>query len=164
MLFTIRRAEPADVAIIARFNQGIALETEGKQLDPVVLDHGVRAVFADPSRGFYTVAERGGEVVGQVMITYEWSDWRNGWFWWIQSVYVREDARRQGVFRLLFDHIRQEAEADASVIGLRLYYDRENERAHGTYRTLGLVDTDYGMMELYPLAGRADAIADATRQ
>lgn len=159
MSLAIRRAALADAPIIVRFNEGIALETEGKRLDRDVLSRGVQAVFDDPSRGFYIVAERpDGEVVGQLMITYEWSDWRNGWFWWIQSVYVRDDARRSGVFRALFQHIQKEAEADPGIIGLRLYFDRSNTRGHATYRSLGLEDTEYELMEMYPLPGRKSAI------
>lgn len=158
MTLTIRRAIVPDATVIAEFNARLALETEGKRLDRTVLADGVRAVFADPARGFYTVAEREGEVVGQMMITFEWSDWRNGWFWWVQSVYVRSDARSSGVFRAIFDHVRREAEADPAVIGLRLYFERDNDRARAAYRSLGLVDANYGMMEIYPLAGRSSAI------
>ena len=154
MTLTIRRATPADVPVLVAFNTAIAWETEHKRLDPAVLAAGVGAVFADPARGFYTVAERGGEVVGQMMITYEWSDWRNGWFWWIQSVYVAETARRGGVFRALYRAIERQAVADPSVIGLRLYFESENGRAQATYRALGMSDTAYGMMEVYPLPGR----------
>ncbi len=151
---TIRRATPADAPVLVAFNAAIAWETEHKRLDPAVLAAGVGAVLADPARGFYTVAERGGEVVGQMMITYEWSDWRNGWFWWIQSVYVAEIARREGVFRALYRAIEQRAAADPSVIGLRLYFESDNARAQATYRALGMSDTAYGMMEVYPLSGR----------
>ena len=154
MTLTIRRATPADAPVLVAFNAAIAWETEHKRLDPAVLAAGVGAVLADPARGFYTVAERSGEVVGQMMITYEWSDWRNGWFWWIQSVYVAEIARREGVFRALYRAIEQRAAADPSVIGLRLYFESENARAQATYRALGMSDTAYGMMEVYPLPGR----------
>jgi GNAT superfamily N-acetyltransferase len=154
MTLTIRIATPADEAVLVAFNTAIAWETEHKKLDPAVLTAGVRAVLADPARGFYTVAERGGEVVGQMMITFEWSDWRNGWFWWIQSVYVRADARRGGVFRALYRAIQEQATADPSVIGLRLYFETDNTRAQETYRAMGMADTTYGMMEVYPLPGR----------
>ncbi len=154
MNLTIRPATPADEAVLVAFNTAIAWETEHKRLDPAVLAAGVRAVLADPARGFYTVAERNGEVVGQMMVTFEWSDWRNGWFWWVQSVYVREDARHGGVFRVLYRAIEQRAAADPNVIGLRLYFDLENVRAQSTYRALGMSDTTYGMMEVYPLPGR----------
>ncbi len=155
MNLTIRRATTADEVVLVAFNIAIAAETEHKQLDPAVLASGVGAVLAEPARGFYTVAERDGEVVGQMMVTFEWSDWRNGWFWWVQSVYVREDARRGGVFRALYLAIEQQAINDPTVIGLRLYFERDNTRAQATYRALGMSDTAYGMMEVYPLPGRA---------
>jgi GNAT superfamily N-acetyltransferase len=154
MSLVIRRATPADEGVLVTFNAALAWETENKRLDPGVLTTGVRAVLADPARGFYTVAERAGEVVGQVMVTFEWSDWRNGWFWWVQSVYVREDARREGVFRALFRDLLRQAGADPGVIGLRLYVERENARARQTYRDLGMAESPYLVYDLYPLPGR----------
>src|SRR5262249_57576386 len=116
------------------------------------LGAGGGAVFADPARGFYTLALNGaGEVVGQMVVTFEWSDWRNGWFWWVQSVYVREDARRGGVFRELYRAIEKQAAADPTVIGLRLYFETDNSRAQSTYRSLGMSDTSYRMLAVYPL-------------
>jgi ribosomal protein S18 acetylase RimI-like enzyme len=91
-------------------------------------------------------------------VTFEWSDWRNGWFWWVQSVYVREDARRGGVFRALYKEIERQAAADPGVIGLRLYVEQENTRARATYAALGMTETTYGMMEEYPLPGRPNEI------
>jgi GNAT superfamily N-acetyltransferase len=154
MSLVIRRATPADEGVLVAFNAALAWETEQKRLDTDVLATGVRAVFADPAKGFYTVAEEAGEVVGQVMVTFEWSDWRNGWFWWVQSVYVREDARRRGVFRALFRDLLRQAGADAAVIGLRLYVERENARAQQTYRELGMAEASYFLYDLYPLPGR----------
>jgi GNAT superfamily N-acetyltransferase len=154
MSWTIRRATPADEAVVVAFNAALAWETEQKKLNEDVLTTGVRAVFADPAKGFYTLAERGGEVVGQVMVTFEWSDWRNGWFWWVQSVYVRADARREGVFRALFGELLRQAGEDPSVIGLRLYVERENARAQQTYRGLGMAEAPYFLYDLYPLPGR----------
>jgi GNAT superfamily N-acetyltransferase len=159
MGLTIRRAAATDLDVLVAFNAALAWETEHKRLRPDVLAAGVRAVFADPARGFYTLAlNDAGEVVGQMMVTFEWSDWRNGWFWWVQSVYVREDARRGGVFRALYRAIEQQAAADPGVIGLRLYVERENARARATYAALGMTETSYGMMEEYPLPGRANEI------
>jgi ribosomal protein S18 acetylase RimI-like enzyme len=158
MTLSVRRATPADEPVLVAFNTAIAWETEHKKLDAAVLTAGVRAVLADPARGFYTVAERAGEVVGQMMITFEWSDWRNGWFWWIQSVYVRADARRGGVFRALYRAIEARAAADPSVIGLRLYFETDNARAQETYRSMGMTDTTYGVMEVYPLPGRSSHV------
>ena len=113
MNLAIRRAMPTDEAVLVEFNLAIAWETEHKRLNRDVLTVGVRAVFADAARGFYTVAQNDrGEVVGQMMVTFEWSDWRNGWFWWVQSVYVRADARRSGVFRALYREIERQAAAE----------------------------------------------------
>jgi GNAT superfamily N-acetyltransferase len=158
MSLTIRRATPADEVVLVDFNLALAWETEEKQLNRDVLTVGVRAVFADPARGFYTIAEEHGEVIGQMMVTYEWSDWRNGWFWWVQSVYIRTDARRKGVFRALYREIERQAGENTDVIGLRLYVERENTHARATYAALGMTETTYGMMEEYPLPGRRSEI------
>lgn len=151
---TLRRANPADAATIAEFNRRLAWESERITLDADTLLAGVTAGLADPHKGFYTVAERDGEIVGQTLVTFEWSDWRNGWFWWIQSVYVREDARRGGVFRSLYKYLERLASEDPTVIGLRLYVEANNDRAKSTYRSLGMTDTTYGLLEVYPLPGR----------
>jgi GNAT superfamily N-acetyltransferase len=153
MPLTIRRATAADAGVIAAFNQALASESEQTRLDPATVGPGVAAVLADPHKGFYTLAEKDGEVVGQCLITYEWSDWRNGWFWWVQSVYVRHDARRNGVFRRLYQHLLDEATRDPTVIGLRLYVERQNVKAIETYKALGLVEAGYDVLELYPLPG-----------
>ena len=126
----------------------MALEAEHKRLDPATVARGVRAVLDDPAHGRYFVAERDGGPVGQLMITYEWSDWRNGRFWWIQSVYVLPQARRGGVFRALFRHLEELAKADPGVCGIRLYVERENARAQATYRHCGLEDAGYVLMEV----------------
>jgi GNAT superfamily N-acetyltransferase len=151
MPLTVRPAVATDAADIVEFNRLLALESEGKALDPGLLRAGVAAGLADPAKGRYFVAESAGRVVGQMMITYEWSDWRNGWFWWIQSVYVHAEARRQGVFRALFDHVRRLAAGQPDVIGLRLYVERDNHPAQETYRRLGLGPTGYLVLEQYPL-------------
>jgi GNAT superfamily N-acetyltransferase len=147
MSFQIRAATPADVEVIAANNAVLALETEHRRLAPHVVRSGVAAALADPAKGRYFVAERMGEVVGQIMHTYEWSDWRNGCFWWIQSVYVTEDARSQGVFRSLFEHLRTLARSEPDVCGIRLYVERDNARAQQTYLQCGLMDTGYFVME-----------------
>jgi ribosomal protein S18 acetylase RimI-like enzyme len=159
MSLSIRRATPDDETVLVAFNAALAWETEHKRLRPDVLSAGVRAVFTDSARGFYTMAEDAGEIVGQMMVTYEWSDWRNGWFWWVQSVYVREDARRKGVFRSLYKEVQQQAISDPTVIGIRLYVERDNIRAQATYRSLGMTETTYGLMEEYPLPGRSSEIS-----
>lgn len=159
MTLVLRPATPADVPVIVAFNEALAFESENTKLDTEVLAAGVRAMFQNPARGFYTLAERNGEIVGQIMVTFEWSDWRNGWFWWVQSVYVRDDARRGGVFRALYREIERRATEDPTVIGLRLYFDRDNTKAQATYLALGMVQKSYDMMERYPLDGRKCDIA-----
>ena len=151
MTTAIRRATPADVDIVCEFNRLLALESEGKTLDLDVLSPGVSAILADPAKGIYFLATEEDQILGQMAVTYEWSDWRNGWFWWIQSVYVREDARRRGVCRSLLESIRQIAQTEFLVIGLRLYVEKENTRAQETYRKMGLEWTTYQVMEQYPL-------------
>ncbi len=147
MTVTIRDAAPADVEIIARFNSAMAEETEGRPLDPETIRNGVAAVLGDPAKGRYWVAEVDGEIVGQLMVTYEWSDWRNGMLWWIQSVYVPPAWRRRGVFSALYHHVESVAAAQASVCGLRLYVERDNARARSTYRSLGMSEPNYLVME-----------------
>ena len=144
----VRQAEPGDADVIARFNGLMAEETEHRALDASVLGPGVRAVLGDPSKGIYFVAEIGGEVVGQLMITYEWSDWRNGNFWWIQSVYVKQEFRSRGVFRALFEHVRALAGQRNDICGIRLYVEESNERAKRTYEKLGLKKTGYELFEI----------------
>ena len=154
----IRPAAPADHATVVAFNAALALETEGKRLDPTTLSAGVAAALADPAKGYYTIAEDDGVVVGQCLVTLEWSDWRNGWFWWIQSVYVLPTARRGGVFRDLYKHLEAAAAARPDVIGIRLYVERDNARAQAAYVSLGLVEEPYWLMARYPLPGRENAI------
>jgi len=148
MRLTIRRGQPADAPVVAEFNRLMARETENRDLDAATVGAGVRAVLADPSRGTYFLAERDGEVVAQLMVTGEWSDWRNGWLWWIQSVYVRHDARRQGVFRALYEHVARTAREDSGVVGLRLYVERDNHAAQQTYLNLGMRMTSYEILEV----------------
>jgi ribosomal protein S18 acetylase RimI-like enzyme len=151
MPLALRRAAAADAPVIVEFNRLLAKETEGKTLDPAVLTPGVQAGLADPHKGLYFVAEDEGAVVGQVMVTYEWSDWRNGWIWWIQSVYIREAHRGRGVFRALYEHVHQRAAADPTVIGLRLYVEEHNHRAQEVYRRLGMEKAGYFVLERCPL-------------
>ena len=147
-LVTIRQPCAADAPVIAEFNARLARETEHLELDPVPLRAGVEAVLSDPAKGIYWVAETGGEVVGQLMITFEWSDWRNGVFWWIQSVYVRSDWRSRGVFKALYRHVEQMARSRNDVCGLRLYVERDNQRAQQTYQKLGMRPTPYDIYEV----------------
>lgn len=143
----IRKANPADATAIAEFNALIAEETEHRTLDRKLLLRGVRALLKDPRKGIYFVAEVDGNIVGQLMITYEWSDWRNGNFWWIQSVYVRKEFRQQGVFRALYEHVEILAKKNKRVCGLRLYVERQNERAQKTYENMGMKRSEYEMFE-----------------
>ena len=152
MALCVRRATPADAAVIVEFNRLLAEESEGKTLDAAVLSAGVAAQLADPQKGLYFVAEEDGGILGQLGLTFEWSDWRNGWMWWIQSVYVPQDARRRGVFRTLFEHVHQAALLDGQVVGLRLYVDRDNHAAQRTYERLGMEASGYFVLERCPLA------------
>lgn len=142
----IRSATPDDASSIADFNIRMAMETENLALDPSTIFPGVRAIFVDPSRGQYFVAEIAGSVVGCLLITHEWSDWRNGDIWWIQSVYVQPDARRKGVFTGLYRHVEKVARA-AGAVGLRLYMEEENKTAQATYERLGMNLTHYRVLE-----------------
>jgi ribosomal protein S18 acetylase RimI-like enzyme len=145
--FRIRSAAPRDAADIARFNIAMALETEHKALDPATIGAGVAAALADARHGFYLVAEAQGAAIGCLMITYEWSDWRNGQWWWFQSVYVDPAWRRYGVFRALYAEIEQRARRAPGVVGLRLYVERENAGAQRTYASLGMGDAGYLVFE-----------------
>ena len=145
--FFIRLAVAGDVDTLSAFNIAMARETEGLRLLPAVVAAGVRRVLADPALGFYLVAEEQGQAVACLLVTTEWSDWRNGCFWWIQSVYVLPQARRQGMFRALYRHVWQLAQAQPQVCGVRLYVERDNEAAQHTYRGLGMAETEYRVME-----------------
>lgn len=134
--------------MIADFNQRLAAETEDLRLEPDRIEPGVAAVLKDPAKGIYYVAEMAGEIVGQVMITYEWSDWRNGMMWWLQSVYVLPQSRQQGVFRLLFQHVESLARGRTDVCALRLYMHADNTRARQSYERLGMKLTKYEVFEL----------------
>ncbi len=153
----IRDATPNDWQVIVDYNLRLAEESEGKQLHRETLGAGVRALLAQPSHGRYFLACRDGRIIGQTMITYEWSDWRNGQIWWIQSVYVEPDSRRQGVFRGLFEHIRQQAESTPGIAGLRLYVEEQNFAAHETYRSLGMQDAGYFVLERLLLRGAEES-------
>lgn len=145
--FQIRTATPADAAVIADFNAAIALESEGLELGMVMLRAGVEALLTDSAKGRYFVATVDDRIVGQLMHTWEWSDWRNGMFWWIQSVYVLPDYRRAGIFAGLYGHLETLAKAEATVCGLRLYVEQNNERAQQTYIKCGMSRTHYLLME-----------------
>ena len=146
-MIEIRQAISTDVDTITLFNIALCRETEGRELDPVTVNHGVKRFVAEAKRGQYFVAVIDGQIVGQAAHTFEWSDWRNGEIWWIQSVYVHPDFRGKGVFRALFSHIRELGEAEADCCGIRLYMERENDTARESYRRLGFSETDYVVFE-----------------
>ena len=143
----IRDATASDLPFIVAANAALASETEGQALDSALLQAGVQAALEDPRLGLYYLAERDGQVLGQLMTTFEWSDWRNGLFLWIQSVYVLPEHRGGGVFKALFDHLAGVAREDPRICGIRLYVDRGNEKAKSVYGRLGLHRSNYGVME-----------------
>lgn len=145
--FEVRAARPGDRETIVEFNCRLAEETEDVRLDRDTVAAGVAAVLADASRGRYFLACRDDRPVGQLMHTREWSDWRNGDLWWLQSVYVAPEVRRQGVFRLLYEHALAEARSEPGVVGVRLYVERHNASAQDAYRRLGMRDAGYLVME-----------------
>ena len=142
----IRLATPDDAALLIAFNVAVALETEGKELLPEVVGAGVRSLLANRAAGFYVIAEDD-RPVGALMITTEWSDWRNGSFWWVQSVYVRPESRRRGVYKALYRHVQDLASQDPKVCGFRLYVEKQNRSAQTTYRALGMKPTHYLVFE-----------------
>jgi ribosomal protein S18 acetylase RimI-like enzyme len=152
--FVVRRAGAGDARALVEFNLAMARETEAKELAPEVISAGVARFIERPEYGFYLVAEDAGRVVGSLMITYEWSDWRDGLFWWIQSVYVLPAYRRRGVYRRLYEHVKRLATQDPEVRGFRLYVERENRVAQETYERLGMSETHYKMYEELRDAGR----------
>ena len=144
----VRPAEPSDAAIIAEFNSRMAAETEGLRLDPARLRAGVDAVLADETKGRYWIARRGANALGQLLVTYEWSDWRNGVFWWIQSVYVDPEARGQGVYKTMYRELEKRARQANGVCGIRLYVEHENKRAQAVYERLGMARAPYEVFEV----------------
>ena len=155
-ILRIREADPDDRDLLAQWASAMARETEHKRLDPDTIAAGIEAGLADPARARYFIAmnevvlagrETIAESVGTLMLTREWSDWRNGDWWWIQSVYVPEAHRRQGVFAALYRHVERLARDTPGVVGLRLYVERENGNAQRTYAALGMVDAGYRIFE-----------------
>lgn len=144
----IRSATPADLETLATWAEAMAFETEHRRLDAATIRAGIAAGLADAHKARYLVAEHAGRALGTLMLTTEWSDWRNGWWWWIQSVYIAPEARRSGVFRALYAHVETEARATPGVCGLRLYVENDNARAQATYAALGMVDAHYRVFEV----------------
>ena len=146
----IRRAETRDTEVLISFNAALAWETEGRRLDHARLRAGILEILEAPHYGFYLIAEAqdpSRAVVGQLLVTYEWSDWRNGTFWWMQSVYVHPPWRRRGVFRRLHQAVRHQAKGDCTVCGLRLYVEQHNHVAQRVYESLGLEHAPYQVYE-----------------
>lgn len=151
----LRKAAPDDADRLVDFAVAMALETEHKALARETVEAGIRAFLDDDGLGECLVAvDEGGEVVGTLSVTFEWSDWRNGHFWWIQSVYVAPEHRRRGVFGALYAELERRARRTPGVIGLRLYVERDNARAMATYEALGMRETPYRVFETEFGAGR----------
>jgi len=147
LAFVIRDATAADADAIARNNARVALETEDQDFDAGILRESAAAVLTDPAKGRYWLAESDGRTVGQIMVTLEWSDWRNGFVWWIQSVFVEPDWRRRGVFSALYRHVESLARGTPECRGLRLYVERHNRTARQAYARLGMTEPGYLVME-----------------
>ena len=145
---SVRDATRSDIPRLCEFQQNMASETEGKSLELDVLAAGIGALFDSPDKGFYIVAQAAGKVIGGLMVTYEWSDWRAATYLWIQSVYVDAEWRRRGVYRALHNHVVEMAEARGDVCGVRLYVERENTVAQQTYYSMGMTRSHYDMFEI----------------
>ncbi len=143
----VRLAQDKDIETLAKFNMSLAWETEQKKLELPVVTRGLQELLGNSRHGFYTVAEVAGRVVGCIMITYEWSDWRCGQFWWIQSVYVDHEFRRQGIFRKLYEHLKEQASREPNVCGFRLYVEHSNLAGQSTYAGLGMEEVSYKFFE-----------------
>ncbi len=146
--YSFRQAEEGDIAMLVEFNCRMAMDTEGKILDKGVLTKGINNLLTDLNKGFYIVAEHLTDgVVGALMVTKEWSEWRNGYFWWIQSVFVKEEHRRKGVYSGLYSTIKNSAKMTNGCCGLRLYVEKDNIAAQSTYIALGMKETNYRFFE-----------------
>jgi GNAT superfamily N-acetyltransferase len=143
----IRLAQMAEVDALVEFNQAMAFETEGKHLEIETLEKGVAAVFSDEKKGFYVVAENNGAIVGGLLVTYEWSDWRNSGFWWIQSVFIRPEARGKQLYSQMYGFVKAKAEVAGNVCGFRLYVENDNGHARAVYEKLGMHASHYLMYE-----------------
>jgi GNAT superfamily N-acetyltransferase len=143
----VRIGQMRDAGTLVDFNVAMAQQTEGKTLSRSRVSAGVNTVMQNPGHGFYVVAEKAGAIAGSLMVTHEWSDWRNSEFWWIQSVYVKPEFRRQGIYRKLYEFARAKALEQGNVCGFRLYVEQGNIVAQQTYRDLGMAETVYKMYE-----------------
>lgn len=143
----IRLGKVEDAKAIIEFNRAMAREIEDQELSLEKVTAGVHGIFENPALGFYVVAERGARIAGSLMVTFEWSDWRDGMFWWIQSVYVRPEFRRQGIYRRLYEFVKEKGGEEEKVCGFRLYTARTNRVAQKVYETLGMTEIEYIMYE-----------------
>lgn len=143
----IRRANINDLDKIVEYNYNLAYETEDKELDKKILTNGVKRILEDETKGIYHVCEVDGKVVGQIMYTYEWSDWRDGTFIWVQSVYVHKDYRGKGIFKALYNKVKEICDNNSEYVGIRLYVERENYNAQKTYKKIGMTECNYYMYE-----------------
>ncbi|TVP15450.1 GNAT family N-acetyltransferase [Shewanella sp. KCT] len=143
----IRKGQQSDLTALVQFNQAMANETEGLSLDQQTLTQGVQTLLENPARGFYLVAEEAGEILGSLMVTFEWSDWRAKDYYWIQSVYIRPQNRRQGIYAKLYEAVKQIAEDNGGAASFRLYVEQENHKAQKTYEALGMKQSYYLMYE-----------------
>ena len=144
----VSKAQKSDIPEIIRFNINMAMETENKKLDEQTVTKGVQEVFNSPSLGYYIIVKDSSGILGCLMITYEWSDWRNGLFWWIQSVYVKKTYRRKGVFKKMYKFIHERAINDNKCTGIRLYVENNNSIAQKVYKNLGMEETYYKLFEV----------------
>ena len=147
MRITIQKATAENIEVLIDFQQRLALESESVNLNGETLRNGMKAMFADPSKGIYYVVKEEHEIIGCHMITYEWSDWRNGMVWWLQSVYVKESHRKKGIFKMMYDNLINIINKDPQLIGLRLYVDKSNERALKVYEAMGMDGSHYTVYE-----------------
>jgi ribosomal protein S18 acetylase RimI-like enzyme len=143
----VRNARKQDIPALTDFNIAMARETESKILSPAKVRAGMRAVIRRPDHGFYLVAELNGQIAGSLLVTREWSDWRNGVFWWIQSVYVPPEFRKRGIYRSLYDGVKERATGNPEVCGFRLYVAKNNRSAMAVYSKLGMSETEYRIYE-----------------
>ena len=147
MTTIIEKAREEHIDILIDFQQRLAFESEEVTLDAATIRSGMKAMFADPSKGVYYIAREENEIIGCHMITYEWSDWRNGMVWWLQSVYVKESHRKKGIFKKMYDNVIAIIKNDPNLIGLRLYVDKSNERAMKVYAAMGMDGSHYTVYE-----------------
>jgi len=143
----IRKGQLTDLTALVNFNQAMAMETENLQLDNDTLTRGVNGLLSHPERGFYLVAEVDGDIVGSLMVTFEWSDWRASQYYWIQSVYIRPQNRRQGIYGKLYQAVKDMAAKNGDAASFRLYVEHENKPAQSTYEALGMKQSHYLMYE-----------------